>query len=87
MWLPLPGLALFGVGLIRDKNRKRKALFGVLSCLAIAGLLLMAACGSGNGGGGGGGGGGTTTGSYTVTVTGTITAKGTANGSSNFTVQ
>jgi len=88
MWLPLPGLALLGVGLLRDKNRKRKALFGVLTCLALAGLLLMAGCGSGNGGGGGGGGGGgTTKGSYTVTVTGTITNTGSANGSANFTVQ
>jgi hypothetical protein len=88
MWLPLPGLALLGVGLLRDKNRKRKALFGVLTCLALAGLLLMAGCGSGNGGGGGGGGGGgTTKGSYTVTVTGTITNTGSANGSANFSVQ
>jgi Beta-propeller repeat len=88
LWLPLPGLALVGAGFLSDKTRKKKLLVILLGCVALAGLLLMAACGSGNGGGGGGGGGGgTTTGSYTVTVTGTITNTGSANGSANFTVQ
>jgi hypothetical protein len=88
MWLPLPGLALLGAGLVRNPNRKRKILLGIFGTIALAGLLLMAGCGSGNGGGGGGGGGGgTTAGSYTVNVTGTITNKGTASGSANFSVQ
>lgn len=87
LWLPIPGLALVGVGLLSDKTRKKKLLVALLGGVALAGLLAMAACGSGNGGGGGGGGGGTTTGSYTVTVTGTITNTGSANGSANFTVQ
>ncbi|HMK21196.1 MAG TPA: SBBP repeat-containing protein [Terriglobales bacterium] len=88
LWLPLPGLALLGVGLLSDKNRKRKVILSIAACLALASLLLMAGCGSGNGGGGGGGGGGgTTTGSYTVTVTGTVTGSGSATSSANFSVQ
>lgn len=86
-WLPLPGLALLGIGLVPDPRRRKKLLLGTMTCLALTGILLMAGCGSGNGGGGGGGGGGTTTGSYTVTVTGTITNLGSANGSANFSVQ
>jgi hypothetical protein len=88
LWLPIPGLALVGAGFLSDKTRKKQLLVILLGCVALAGLLLMAACGSGSGGGGGGGGGGgTTTGSYTVTVTGTITNTGSANGSAAFTVQ
>jgi len=89
LWLPVPGLALAGAGLLSVPMKKRKLLAMVLGCLAFTGLMLMMACGSGNvgGGGGGGGGGGTTTGSYTVTVTGTVVGLGGASGNGSFSVQ
>ena len=88
LWLPVPGLAVFGIGLLRDK-RKKKLLWGLLCSLALTSVLLMMGCGSGNygGGGGGGGGGGTTTGSYTVGVTAAVSGAGSQNGSAPFTVQ
>jgi hypothetical protein len=88
LWLPVPGLAIFGVGLMRDKSRGR-LLWGLLCTFALIGLLLMMGCGSGNigGGGGGGGGGGTTTGSYTVNVTAAVSGAGSQSGSSQFSVQ
>jgi hypothetical protein len=88
LWLPIPGMALVGAGLLSHKTRKQKLLSAILGGLAFTGLLLMLACGSGNGtgGGGGGGGGGTTTGSYTVTVTGAANGTNTS-GTANFTVQ
>jgi hypothetical protein len=88
LWLPVPGLAIFGVGLMRDKSRGR-LLWGLLCTFALIGLLLMMGCGSGNigGGGGGGGGGGTTTGSYTVNVTAAVSGAGSQRGSAQFSVQ
>jgi len=88
LWLPVPGLAVFGIGLVRNKGN-RKLLWALLCTLALTGVLLMMGCGSGNvgGGGGGGGGGGTTTGSYTVGVTAAVSGAGSQNGSAQFTVQ
>jgi hypothetical protein len=88
LWLPVPGLAVFGIGLVRNKGNK-KLLWGLLCTLALTGVLLMMGCGSGNvgGGGGGGGGGGTTTGSYTVSITAAVSGAGSQNGSASFTVQ
>jgi len=90
LWLPIPGLALFGVGFLRNEKCSRRLLWSLLCTFALAGLLLMMGCGNGNGGstgGGGGGGGGTTTGSYTVSVTAAISGTGSQNGSAQFTVQ
>jgi hypothetical protein len=75
IWLPLPGMALAGIGYA---SRKRKLAIGMTLFLALGLALLLAGCGgggssSGGGGGGGGGGGtgGTAAGTYTITVTGT----------------
>jgi len=88
LWLPVPWLAVFGIGLVRNKGNK-KLLWGFLCTLALTGILLMMGCGSGNvgGGGGGGGGGGTTTGSYTVGVTAAVSGVGSQNASAQFSVQ
>jgi hypothetical protein len=87
LWLPLPGLALLGVGFLHGKTSSRKIARSLFLGLALTGLLLMMGCGSGNGGGGGGGGGGTTPGSYTVTVTGSIVGVGSQSANGSFTVQ
>jgi Beta-propeller repeat len=88
LWLPIPGLALFGVGFLRSRDSKRRLLWGVLCTCALTGILLMMGCGSGNvSGGGGGGGGGTTTGSYTVSVTAAVAGTGVQSGSAQFSVQ
>lgn len=75
IWLPVPGMALAGIGYA---SRKRKLAIGMTLFLVLGLALLLAGCGgggssSGGGGGGGGGGGtgGTTPGNYTITVTGT----------------
>ncbi len=72
IWLPLPGMALAGIGYA---SRKRKLAIGMTLFLALGLALLLAGCGGGGsssgGGGGGGGGGGTAAGTYTITVTGT----------------
>jgi Beta-propeller repeat len=88
LWLPIPGLALFGIGFLRNKNGKQRLLWSLLCAFALTGVLLMMGCGSGNvGGGGGGGGGGTTTGSYTVSVTAAVVGTGSQSGSAAFNVQ
>ncbi len=73
LWLPLPGIALMGIGFAGKGSRKNK----LMSRLAMLGLLLillgiMVGCGGGSGGSGGGGGGptGTQAGTYTITVQG-----------------
>src|SRR5581483_1993440 len=55
--LPLVGIAIIGAGVA---TRRRRLLGVLLSCLAMSGLAVLAACGNGSGGGGGGGGGGST---------------------------
>jgi len=77
LWLPLPGLALIGLGLgskgRRDKNHRNKLLGLLLLWMVLASLIVLPACGSSSSGGGGGGGGGnpgTPAGTYTVTITG-----------------
>jgi beta-propeller repeat-containing protein len=89
LWLPIPGLALFGAGFLRNKNAKQRFVWSLLCTFALTGVLLMMGCGSGNvgGGGGGGGGGGTTTGSYSVSVTAAITGTGSQTNSAQFNVQ
>jgi hypothetical protein len=66
-------LPFFGIVLTAGLSLKRKKMLGLVTCIMIAGLLFIPACG-GSGGGSGGGGGGTTAtpaGTYTITVTGT----------------
>jgi Beta-propeller repeat len=90
LWLPIPGLALFGIGFLRKKKSNRRVLWSLLCTFALTGILLMMGCGNGNGGStgsGGGGGGGTTTGSYTATVTAAIASTGSQSGSVQFNVQ
>lgn len=88
LWLPIPGLALFGIGFLRNKKSNRRVLWSLLCTFALTGILLMMGCGNGNGGStGGGGGGGTTTGSYTATVTAAIASTGSQSGSAQFNVQ
>jgi hypothetical protein len=89
LWLPIPGLALFSVGFLRNRDSKRRLVWGILCTCALTGILLMMGCGSGNvgGGGGGGGGGGTTTGSYTVSVTAAVAGTGVQSGTAQFSVQ
>jgi hypothetical protein len=73
LWLPVPGLALIGMG-FGSRSSRRKNLMGLLLlCTVLAGLIVLPACGSSSGGGGGGGGGngGTPAGTYTVTISGT----------------
>jgi hypothetical protein len=72
LWLPVPGLALIGLGLGSRSSRPKK-LFGLLLLwIVLATLIILPACGGGNSGGGGGGGGhpGTPAGTYTLTITG-----------------
>jgi hypothetical protein len=73
VWLPLPGLALIGLGFgSGPSRRKRKKLLGfLLLWLLLAGLILLPACGtSGNAGSGGTHSGGTPAGTYTITISG-----------------
>ena len=73
LWLPVPGLALIGLG-FGSKSSRRKNLMGLLLLwTALASFIILPGCGSsGNSGAGGGGGnGGTPAGSYTVTISGT----------------
>jgi hypothetical protein len=71
LWLPLPGLALIGVGFGSKDSRRKKILGFLLLWIVLAGLMILPACGSGGGNGGGGGGGsGTPAGTYTITITG-----------------
>jgi hypothetical protein len=70
LWLPLPGLALIGVGFGSKDSRRKKILGFLLLWIVLAGLTILPACGSGGGNGGGGGGSGTPAGTYTITITG-----------------
>jgi len=74
MLLPIPGLALFGVGL-GSRSRRSKLGTLLLGSIFLILLALQVGCGGGgssNNGGGGGGGttGGTPSGTYTVVVNG-----------------
>ena len=73
LFMPLLGLVVAGAG----TRSRRKRLLGMASlALALAGVLVLPACGGGSSGGGGGGGGGNNTppGTYNITVTGTAGA-------------
>jgi hypothetical protein len=68
--LPLPALALIGAG-FGSRNSRRKQLLGLLLLsIALAGFIVMPACGSNSHNSGGGGNGGTPAGTYTITITG-----------------
>ena len=70
LWLPVPGLALIGLG-FGTRSSRRKNLMGLLLLWTVlASLIVLPACGSSSGGGGGGGNGGTPAGAYTVTISG-----------------
>jgi hypothetical protein len=67
LWMPLPAIALGGLGLT---SGRRRLAFRVAALLAFSLLLLLAACGGGGTSiGGGGGGGGTQPGNYSITIT------------------
>ena len=73
--LPLPGLALIGLGFGswgsgKTGSRKKRLLSLFLLWIVLAGLVVLPACGSSSKGGGGGGNSGTPAGSYTITITG-----------------
>jgi hypothetical protein len=71
LWLPVPGLALIGLG-FGSRSSRRKNLMGLLLLWTVlASLIVLPACGSSNSGGGGGGSSGTPAGTYTVTISGT----------------
>ncbi len=69
LWLPLPGLALLGLG---ARGSRRKKLLGfLLFGIVLASLIVLPACGSSSTSSGGGGGNpGTPAGTYTLTITG-----------------
>jgi hypothetical protein len=74
VWVPLPGLAIFGLfgsGTSRRKKLVRKKLLGLLLLwIVVASLITLPACGGGSSSGGGGGGtSGTPAGTYTMTIT------------------
>jgi hypothetical protein len=72
MLLPIPGLALIGIGFGSMDWRRKRVLGFLMLYTVLAALLFLPACGGGSSGGGGGGlHGGTPAGTYTVTVTGT----------------
>jgi hypothetical protein len=71
LWLPVPGLALIGLGFGSGSSRRRNLMGLLLLWTVLAGLIVLPACGSSGGGGGGGGNGGTPAGTYTVTISGT----------------
>ena len=68
LWLPLPGLALIGLGF--GSGSRRNKVLGLLLWMILASLIVLPACGSGGKGGGGGTNPGTPAGTYTVTITG-----------------
>jgi hypothetical protein len=69
LWLPVPGLALIGLG-FGSRSSRRKNLMGLLLLWTVlASLIVLPACGSSSGGGGGGNS-GTPAGTYTVTISG-----------------
>jgi len=68
--LPIPALALVGVGFIPG-SRKRKLLGSLALWMMFAALLIVPGCGGGgHSGNGGGGNSGTPAGTYTITVVG-----------------
>lgn len=68
IWLPLPGLALLGLGLGSRRSRQKKLLGCFFLWMVLASLIILPACGgSGNKGGGSSG---TPAGTYTLTITG-----------------
>jgi trimeric autotransporter adhesin len=72
LWLPVPALALIGMGFGSSSSRRKNLMGLLLLCTVLASLIVLPACGSSSGGGGGGGGnGGTPAGTYTVTISGT----------------
>jgi hypothetical protein len=70
LWLPVPALALIGLGLGSTGSRRKKLLSFLLLWIVLAGLVVLPACSTGNGGGGGGGNPGTPAGTYTLTIAG-----------------
>ena len=68
LWLPLPGLALIGLGF--GSGSRRNKVLGLLLWMILASLIVLPACGSVGKGGGGGTNPGTPAGTYTVTITG-----------------
>jgi hypothetical protein len=77
-WLPVPGMALIGLGFSsKGKRKNKKKMLGlVLLGVMLVSLIVLPGCGTNSNGGGGGGGGvtlsgGTPAGDYTVTITGT----------------
>jgi hypothetical protein len=69
LFLPLPGLALIGLGFGSRGWRRKNLLGSLLLWMTLTCLIILPACG-GSGGGGGGGNSGTPAGPYTVTITG-----------------
>jgi len=70
VWLPLPGLALIGLGFGSGPSRRKK-LFGCsLLCVLLASLIVLPACGTSGNAGSGGTNHGTPAGTYTITITG-----------------
>jgi Pro-kumamolisin, activation domain len=76
LWLPVPGLALIGLGLGSRDTRRKKLLGCLLLWIVLASLIVLPACGSSGNGGGGGGNPGTPAGTYTLTITGKDAANG-----------
>jgi len=73
LWLPVPGLALIGLGFGSKRARRKKLLGITLLWIVLASLIVLPACGGGGSSGGGGGGGGnsgTPAGTYTLTISG-----------------
>lgn len=67
LFLPVPGLALIGLGLGSRGTRKKRFGF-LLLWMLLAWVVILPACGSGSSGGGGNS--GTPAGNYTVTING-----------------
>jgi len=67
LWLPIPGLALIGLGLGSRGSRRKKLLGLLLLGMILASLLILPACGSSSGTSGSSG---TLAGAYTITITG-----------------
>ena len=69
VWLPIPGLALIGLGLGSGPSRRKKWLGCLALWMVLASLIVLPACGAA-GNAGGGGNSGTPAGTYTITITG-----------------
>ncbi len=71
VWLPLPALALIGLGIGSGPSRRKKLWGCLLLWCLLATLIVLPACGtSGNAGTGGTPSAGTPAGTYTITITG-----------------